>query len=69
MQWKLLPLVIVDTLKRNGVLKFEELYKNTKKRFSGLSENDLENMLMKMEIQGLVKVYRLPRGKKRIELA
>jgi DNA-binding PadR family transcriptional regulator len=69
MQWKLLPSVIVDTLKRSGALKFEELYKRTKKRFNGLSENDLESMLMKMEIQGLVKVYRLPRGKKRIELA
>ncbi len=68
MQWKLLPSVIVDTLKRNGALKFEELYKRTKKRFSGFSENDLESILMKMEIQGLVKVYRLPRGKKRIEL-
>ncbi len=69
MQWKLLPSVIVDTLKRNGALKFEDLHKRTKKRFNGLSENDLESMLMKMEIQGLVKVYRLPRGKKRIELA
>jgi hypothetical protein len=69
MQWKLLPSVIVDTLKRNGALKFKQLHKNTKKRFSDLSENDLEHILMKMEIQGLVKVYRLPRGKKRIELA
>ena len=68
MQWKLLPSVIVDTLKRNGALKFKELHKRTKKRFNGLSENDLESMLMKMEIQGLVKVYHLPRGKKRIEL-
>lgn len=69
MQWKLLPSNIVDTLKRNGALKFEELHKRIKKRFNDLSENDLERMLMKMEIQGLVKVYRLPRGKKRIELA
>jgi DNA-binding HxlR family transcriptional regulator len=69
MQWKLLPSVIVDTLKRSGALKFEQLHKNIKKRFSDLSENDLEHILMKMEIQGLVKVYPLPRGKKRIELA
>jgi len=69
MQWNLLPSVIVDTLKRNGALKFDQLHKNIKKRFSDLSENDLEHTLMKMEIQGLVKVYPLPRGKKRIELA
>ncbi len=69
MQWKLLPSAIVDQLKRNGALKFEELHKRTKKSFNGLSENELETMLMKMEIQGLIKVYRLPRGKKRIELA
>ncbi len=69
MQWKLLPSNIVDTLKRNGALKFEELHKRTKKRFNDLSENDLERILMRMEIQGLVKIYRLPRGKKRIELA
>ncbi len=69
MQWKLLPSTIVDTLERNGALKFEDLHKRTKKRFNDLSENDLERILMQMEIQGLVKVYRLPRGKKRIELA
>lgn len=69
MQWKLLPSTIVDTLKRNGALKFDELHKRTKKRFNEISENDLERILMQMEIQGLVKVYHLPRGKKRIELA
>lgn len=69
MQWKLLPSVIVDNLKRSGALRFEQLHKNTKKRFSDLSEKDLEQILMKMEIQGIVRVYRLPRGKKRIELA
>ncbi|MBN2335097.1 hypothetical protein JXL21_06015 [Candidatus Bathyarchaeota archaeon] len=69
MDLKLLPSTVIDLLERNGALKFEDLYKRTKKRHDGLSQSELEQALMKLEIQGLVRVYRLPRGKKRIELA
>lgn len=69
MDEKLIPSSIIELLKRAGALKFDDLYKKTKKQYSGFSEDHLNSMLMKMEIQGLVKVYRLPKGKRRIELA
>ena len=69
MDTKLIPANIVDILKRTGPLKYAELYKRTKKQHSGFSEEHLNTLLMKMEIQGLVRVYRLPKGKRRIELA
>jgi DNA-binding HxlR family transcriptional regulator len=69
MDEKLLPTTIIEQLERSGALKFDELLKQVQKRHDGLSESELNNMLMKMEIQGLIRVYRIPRGKRRIELA
>ena len=69
MDIKLIPAKILELLERNGALKFEDLYKRTKKVHIGFTEDALNNLLMKMEIQGLVKVYRIPRNKRRIELA
>lgn len=69
MDSKLIPAKIIELLERNGALKYDDLYKRTKKNHSGFTENDLNTLLMKMEIRGLIKVYRIPRGKRRIELA
>ncbi|MFH2110873.1 MAG: hypothetical protein ABIJ47_06375 [Candidatus Bathyarchaeota archaeon] len=69
MDEKLLPTTIIEQLERSGALKFDELLKQVQKRHEGLSESELNIMLMKMEIQGLIRVYRIPRGKRRIELA
>lgn len=69
MDTKLIPASIIDTLKRTGPLKLDDLYKRTKRQFSDFSVEHMNTLLMKMEIQGLVKVYRLPKGKRRIELA
>ena len=66
---KLIPAKVVELLERNGALKVDELHNRVKKTYSGFTEEDLETLLMKMEIQGLVKVYRIPRGKRRVELA
>ncbi|MBD3207217.1 hypothetical protein GF319_12870 [Candidatus Bathyarchaeota archaeon] len=69
MDRKLLPTTIVELLERNGALKVDEMLKKAVKRHEDLTEQELEKYLMKMEIQGLVRVYRMPRGKRRIELA
>jgi hypothetical protein len=69
MDEKLLPTTIIEQLERNGALKFDELLKQVQKRHNGLNESELNIMLMKMEIQGLIRVYRIPKGKRRIELA
>jgi hypothetical protein len=69
MDTKLISPKIVELLERYGALKFDDLFKRVKKFNSDFNENDLNTKLMKMEIQGLVKVYRIPRGKRRVELA
>jgi hypothetical protein len=69
MDTKLIPVKILELLERNGALKFDDLFKRTKRTFGEFTEQNLNTLLMKMEIQGLVKVYRIPRGKRRIELA
>lgn len=69
MDLKLMPAKIIELLERNGALKFDDLYKKTKNIQSGFTEETLNTLLMKMEIQGLVRVYRIPRGKRRVELA
>ena len=69
MNIKLVPSTIVETLDRNGALKIDDLYKRVGKRHGKLDESIFEGLLMEMEIQGLIRVYRMPRGKRRIELA
>ena len=69
MDAKLITPKLIELLERMGALKFDDLHKRLKKGNSGFNENDLNTLLMKLEIQGLVKVYRIPRGKRRVELA
>ncbi len=69
MDVKLIPAKVVELLERNGALKFDELHKRIKKTYSTFTEEDLNILLMQMEIQGLVTVYRIPKGKRRVELA
>lgn len=69
MDVKLITPKLIELLERNGALKFEDLHKRIKKSHSSFTEDDLNTLLMKLEIQGLVKVYRIPRGKRRVELA
>ncbi|TRO49327.1 hypothetical protein E2P63_08795 [Candidatus Bathyarchaeota archaeon] len=69
MDAKLIPAKIVELLQRNGALKFDDLHKRIKKSYSEFTEEDLNILLMQMEIQGQVTVYRIPKGKRRVELA
>ena len=69
MDVKLIPAKVIELLERNGALKFDDLHKRIKKTYSGFSEEALNILLMQMEIQGLVTVYRIPKGKRRVELA
>jgi hypothetical protein len=69
MDRKLLPTTILELLERNSALKVDQILKSAVKRHEDLTELELEKTLMKMEIQGLIKVYRMPRGKQRVELA
>jgi len=69
MDMKLIPATILELLDRYDALKFDDLLKRTKKRHSVLTKTSLNRTLMEMEIRGLVRVYRMPKGKRRIERA
>ena len=69
MDAKLIPSNIVEALGRSGAQEFDELLKQVQKYQSGINETEFSKILMEMEIQGLVRVTRMTRGKKRIELA
>ena len=68
MDAKLIPSNIVEALGRSGAQEFDELLKQVQKYQSGINETEFSRILMEMEIQGLVRVTRMTRGKKRIEL-
>jgi DNA-binding transcriptional regulator PaaX len=69
MEMKLVPTTIIEFLDKNGATSFNNLFKITKKRHVGINEQTFNITLMRMEIQGFLKVYQLPKGKKRIERA
>jgi DNA-binding PadR family transcriptional regulator len=68
MDAKLIPSNIVEALGRSGAQEFDELLKQVQKYQSGINETEFSKILMEMEVQGLVRVTRMTRGKKRIEL-
>jgi len=69
MKERLVTANIVETLERSGALKFKELFKIIHKMHSDVEEHNFEETLMVMELQGLIRVYTITRGKRRIELA
>jgi DNA-binding HxlR family transcriptional regulator len=66
---KLMTSEIINALNRGGAMEFDELFKAVSKMQGDLDEKALESHLMGMEIQGLVRVSKMARGKRRIELA
>ncbi|HUS79259.1 MAG TPA: hypothetical protein VM050_11445 [Patescibacteria group bacterium] len=68
MNEKMISTTIIETLERDGALKEDALYKAVKKLHGGLEKGLFEKNLMVMELQGLVRVYRIPRGKRKIEI-
>ncbi len=69
MDAKLIPSTIVEALGKGGALEFDDLLKQVQKYQNGINEVELEKILMEMEIQGLVRVTKMAKGKRRIELA
>jgi hypothetical protein len=69
MDAKLIPSTIVEALGKGGALEFDDLLKQVQKYQNGINEVELERIVMEMEIQGLVRVTKMAKGKRRIELA
>jgi DNA-binding HxlR family transcriptional regulator len=69
MDAKLIPSTVVEALGRGGAQEFDDLLKQVQKYQSGINETEFSRLLMEMEIQGLVRVTKMAKGKRRIELA
>ncbi len=68
MNERLVPITIIETLQRNGALELDSLYKAVSKLHGELDERFFEGLLMDLEIRGLIRVYNMARGKRRVEL-
>jgi len=68
--WKPYPIytVVADILKKKGSVTDEELLEAVRMFYKDVGAEDLNKVLMKMEIAGLITVSNLMRGKRLIEL-
>ena len=63
-----MDLTIVELLDRKGAMTDEELFDLLKETNEDLGFGALNQMLMRMEVQGKVYVSSLTKGKRRVEL-
>ncbi len=69
MDTKMIPSTILESLNKSGAMEFDELFKAVQKVQSDINQHDFNRILMDMEVQGLIRVSRMARGKRRIELS
>ncbi len=68
--WKAMPLstaVIIAIDKRQGVLIDDELIKILSNEFGEVSPNEINQVLMDLEIRGIIHVSQITKNKRRIE--
>jgi len=63
-----LQLTVVDLIGRKGPLNDDELLKELKNGKDDLSFRELNEILMKLEVNGTIRVSRQMKGKRRVEL-
>ena len=69
--WPVLPLhtcVVEILLKKGGALTDTELYQALRKSYGDLSLRELNKTLMRLEIEGIIHVFRLTKNIRRVEL-
>jgi len=69
--WKTMPLstaVLMAIEKRQGVLLDDELVKILSMEFGEVSNTEINQILMELEIRGIVHVTYITKNKRRIEL-
>jgi Fe2+ or Zn2+ uptake regulation protein len=62
-------LAIVEVLQRKGALADEDLLDEVKESYGEVSFRELNSALLKLELSGILRVTRLMKGKRRVELA
>lgn len=60
--------MIVEVLEKKGALADTELLKDVEDVYGEMSFRELNGLLMKLEVIGLIRVSRLMKGKRRVEL-
>ncbi len=65
---KPLQTTVLDVIDRKGPLTDDELLKEIRNGKEDLSFRELNGILMKLEVNGLVRVSRQMKGKRRVEL-
>ena len=65
---KLLGNFIVETLERKRGLDLKELYEAVRSIYGDVGLDALNKELMKLEIRGIIHVYTVTKGRKRVEL-
>jgi len=63
-----LSLAIVEVLEKKGAMTDIDLHKELKDDFGEVSFRELNRDLMKLELGGILRVTRLMRGKRQVEL-
>jgi len=63
-----LHLSVMDAIKRKGPLTDDELLREMRNSKEDLSFRELNRILMKLELNGLVRVSRQTKGKRLVEL-
>ncbi len=63
-----LNLAVVEALQRKGPLTDGDLLDQVKESYGEISFRELNSVLLKLEINGVLRVSRLMKGKRRVEL-
>jgi Fe2+ or Zn2+ uptake regulation protein len=63
-----LNLAVVEALQRKGPLTDGDLLDQVKESYGEISFRELNNVLLKLEINGVLRVSHLMKGKRRVEL-
>jgi hypothetical protein len=68
--WDPIPLhtAIIEVLAKKGNLTDAELLKDLDGKYNWISARDINRSLMKLEIRGIIRVSRLMKNKKMVEL-
>ena len=61
-------LAIVEVLEKKGATTDTELLKEVEDAYGEMSFRELNGLLLKLEVTGVVRVSRLMKGKRRVEL-
>ena len=60
--------VVVEILQKKGAMTDEDLVSELRESYGDVSFREVNSILMKLEVQGVVRVSRLLKKKRRVEL-